>query len=420
VLGGGVTRSFTYGDSGNVTLDDLAGAATTLVYNAMDRLTRVEAGAVTLAEYTYAATGQRAIRDVAGAVTHYLHDPGGALYAETDGASTVLREYITLGGATIAIIDAGGVSYVHNDPLATPQVMTDGAGATVWDASYRPFGQAAIAGLAANAQRFPGQTADAETGYYDNWHRTYDPSIGRYLQSDPIGLAAGFNTYAYAHGNPVMYADPTGQIVPFLIWGLMAMQAAVAAIEFGVTFYYATETLLAIYERYQAGCEVGDLVGAWDVVALIPVLRYVRMAGRLARSGRAPALAAAGGRAAKPLVPTRATGTGTPLGGGGGGHGPFSIIDWTGYPTGLPRPKGPFRVIEGQAYNDARAAANAANNALRKKNNLRGQPVEIHEIHPVKLGGDPAAKSNKIVLPRDVHRREVTPWWNKLLKDVSG
>ena len=55
VLGGGVTREFTYGASGNVTVDDVAGAATTLTYNAMDRLVRIEAGAVTLAAYTYAA-----------------------------------------------------------------------------------------------------------------------------------------------------------------------------------------------------------------------------------------------------------------------------------------------------------------------------------------------------------------------------
>ena len=107
---------------------------------------------------------------------------------------------------------AEALLYVHSDHLGAPQKLTDGTGAVVWDASFRPYGEEdAITGAADTNQRFPGQYFDIESALHYNYRRDYDPAIGRYMQSDPIGLAGGLNTYAYVGGNPVNDVDPTGE-----------------------------------------------------------------------------------------------------------------------------------------------------------------------------------------------------------------
>ena len=89
-------------------------------------------------------------------------------------------------------------------------------------------------------------------------------------------------------------------------------------------------------------------------------------------------------------------------------EGSFSIFDWSGYPVGVPKPEGPFRLLEGAEYETARDTANVANSAIRRQEGLVGQQVDIHEIKPVKFGGSPTDLANKVILPRDLHRRRYT------------
>lgn len=81
----------------------------------------------------------------------------------------------------------------------------------VWQAHNDPFGRASVTTpTVVNNLRFPGQYFDAETGLHYNYFRDYDPSLGRYIQSDPIGLAGGLNTYIYVEANPINKVDPKG------------------------------------------------------------------------------------------------------------------------------------------------------------------------------------------------------------------
>jgi RHS repeat-associated protein len=91
----------------------------------------------------------------------------------------------------------------------------------VWSATYDAFGKATVhtGSSISNNLRFPGQYYDQETGLHYNWNRYYDPTVGRYTTSDPIGLEGGINMYAYVDSNPVHYYDPYGLLSMDPIWG---------------------------------------------------------------------------------------------------------------------------------------------------------------------------------------------------------
>jgi RHS repeat-associated protein len=101
--------------------------------------------------------------------------------------------------------------YLHNDHLGTPRVVTNQARQVVWKGQLKPFGEMKVEVEAiTNHRRFPGQRFDIESRLYYNYFRDYDPSTGRYIQSDPIGLGGGLNTYGYGKTNPLRYIDPKG------------------------------------------------------------------------------------------------------------------------------------------------------------------------------------------------------------------
>jgi RHS repeat-associated protein len=102
--------------------------------------------------------------------------------------------------------------YVHVDHLNRPVMMTDGAKAQVWAATWQAWGGLySITGPQANDARFPGQWFQLESGLHYNWHRHYDPSIGRYTQPDPLGFVDGPSVYAYTKNLPQSRVDFDGR-----------------------------------------------------------------------------------------------------------------------------------------------------------------------------------------------------------------
>jgi RHS repeat-associated protein len=110
----------------------------------------------------------------------------------------------------VAVLQPSGRFCIAPDHLGAPHQITDAGGAVVWQWNPDPFGNGDPVGAFPYELRFPGQFFDQATRLHYNYFHDYDPRLGRYLESDPIGLADGINTYAYVGGNPVSNVDPRG------------------------------------------------------------------------------------------------------------------------------------------------------------------------------------------------------------------
>jgi RHS repeat-associated protein len=213
VSAAGVNQAIGHTRTGHInSFNPAAAAITNLTYNQAGRLASVMAGSDRAAQYTYDAFGQRLVKTGAS-TTLYQYDPGGHLLEEIGGDGNGLADYIYLEDLPVATLSpgAGQVYFLHVDRLGTPQAATDSSQNVVWIGSYGPFGEMSTApGLIVQTLRMPGQEFDADTGLYHNGFRDYAPAWGRYLQSDPIGLIGGLNTYSYVGANPVNRTDPLG------------------------------------------------------------------------------------------------------------------------------------------------------------------------------------------------------------------
>jgi RHS repeat-associated protein len=110
----------------------------------------------------------------------------------------------------IVLADSGAAYFYHADALGSVVALTNQAGAVQETYSYGPYGEVSGASAVGNPYLYTARHYDSETSLYYYRARYYDPRLGRFLQSDPVGYAEHPNLYTYCANNPVNFIDPFG------------------------------------------------------------------------------------------------------------------------------------------------------------------------------------------------------------------
>ena len=253
-------------------------------YDARNRINSYSKNGVLIAEYRYNAQGERIekIKHTNNGAIHTLHfhyDQNGQLLGLTRYSNAGLlkahKDIIWLDNIPVAQITTrynnnGSEKsrqqiYLHTDHLNTPRIATDANQTVVWRWGSDAFGQGKPdtdpdqdGKKTFVPLRFPGQIA-SEGGLYYNYYRYYDPTTGRYISSDPIGLEGGINTYLYVNANPLKYTDPTGRC-PWCVG--VAVGGAIGGVGNAIGAHFNGGSVSDVGAAFVTGASTGVLFGA--------------------------------------------------------------------------------------------------------------------------------------------------------------
>ncbi len=392
--------------------------------------------------FGYRADGGRLWKETS--TTNGLQVWIGNIYEEKNGKTLF---HIYAAGNLVCTFDLAATitDYYQSDDLHSTSILTDSGGNLTQHYEYSAYGRDRYTYSTSAfpvSQRFTSQVKDEDTGLYYYGARYYDPELGRFIQPDTIisdlGNPQTYNHYSYTLNNPLRYTDPTGHEeeddndldvkIPDNAsmwntrtgsdadhaWGdrgakvvAAAGRAAAEANPIVGTYNSGYGAIkgqdainheeLSTAQRVVAGVQAGVNV----TLPALKVAQEAKAAGTIVKDAKEAADVANTANQASKLP-----------------EGSFSISDWNGYPQGLPKPEGPFRLVEGGEYDAARDAANQANRAIHEADpTLAGK--QIHEIQPVKFGGSPTSPGNKVALTPQQHA-PATTWWNRLMGNVTG
>ena len=292
-----------------------------------------------------------------------------------------------------------------------------------------------------NRFRYTGEQYDPLTGQYYLRARYYNPVIARFTQEDTY-YGDGLNLYTYCQNNPILNHDPTGHGTKenspysrneqqYIDAGADPDTARLAA-----ECYPDANSKQDLYNKYKSqGYNATDAkkLANYEIVhgeerAKNYAANNVKKSGsdytatsprenpntdwRTQNRLNAQREAGAGKSGSSSIVEIVDEEKGT-----------FIIKDWSDYPDDyvpVPDQNKVWTFLEGDEYNSARDSANIFNRNMRAADPYyANNGLEIHEIEPVKMGGSPTDINNKTSIQSQVHRRYVTPWWNKIRDEVK-
>lgn len=191
------------------------------IYNDAGRSSELKQGATLVQTYVYNGKGEQVRKYTAANDRYTVYDETGHWLGDYNGNGNAIQQAIWMDGLPVGLWvgdDAQqALHYIESDHLGTPRVVIDPVrNATVWgwDLKGEAFGNSPPnqdpdqdgIGFVFD-MRLPGQRYDANSGLSYNYFRNYDAAVGRYAESDPIGLFGGISSYGYVSARPLIGSD---------------------------------------------------------------------------------------------------------------------------------------------------------------------------------------------------------------------